>query len=180
MQNIVHCSSLVVRTLRSIARALHAVVRALRFAHAGHALSRNAVQPAPRPVATGDLEKPIATEFPLSRQKILCCDRTPLSWALGEHLLRHRPHARPYRDTLHLVPVVTQSSLSRHRTSHLYRDRKLSVVTEHPRRPIVTGRARHTRACRSFCRAHRHALAPSVTTPLQCVDPRLKMGSSPF
>ena len=130
--------------------------------------------------------RPVATENSLLRQNSsvagwvsACCDIA--------HKLSPIATLRLCRDTQQPVLVAIPSSLSRQRTNHLCRNRKLSVAIEQPRRPVETSRPRHTYAhagaSPSVIRTGTpamHALAFSVMTPLQCHDLRLKMGSSPF
>ena len=98
-------------------------------------------------------------------------------------------HSAPSR---HYDCVVTPNiqSLSRHQALCRDTGRAISVATESSllrqstqgglSRQAVPGTLVRAHARRSFCRVRRHALAPYVATPLQCHDPRLKMGSSPF
>ena len=137
-------------------------------------------------VAIENMVRPIETENSLLRQNSYvagwaraCCDTV--------HTLSPVATPRLCLDTQHPVLVATASSLSRHRTSHLCHNRKLLVSTEQPKRPVATGRPRHTRARAGASpfvmhvgTPVMHALVPFVATPLQCHNPRLKMGSSPF
>ena len=107
-------------------------------------------------IVTGVLEKSVA---PICAH---CHDTKTMS--------RHKP-------TQQLIsPVATPRSLSRHRLSHLFRDKGSSFVTGLPKHAY--SRARRPSVMHARVPAM-HVVAPTVTTPLQCRDPKQEMGSSP-